>query len=53
MARPKKDNKALNIKLDAKLYEELERYCDKTKRTKTSVIELALEEYLKNNNKHD
>lgn len=46
MARPKKDNKALNIKLDTKLYEKLELHCEKEKRTKTSVIELALEEYL-------
>lgn len=50
MARPKKEGKVLNIKLDAKLYEELEKYCDESRRTKTAVIEIALESLLKKTN---
>lgn len=46
MSRPSKDSKALNIKLDSLLYEKLEEHCNKVKRTKTAVVELALEEYL-------
>lgn len=46
MSRPNKDSKALNIKLDSSLYEKLEEHCNKVKRTKTAVVELALEEYL-------
>lgn len=49
--RPQKDYKALNIKLDSKLYEKLESYCEQSKRTKTAVVELALEQYLKENSK--
>lgn len=50
MSRPSKDSKALNIKLDSSLYEKLEKHCNKVKRTKTAVVELALEEYLKKKN---
>lgn len=48
MSRQKKDNKALNIKIDSKLYKDLEKYCEKTRLTKTALVELALEDYLKN-----
>lgn len=48
--RPKKESKALNIKLDAKLYEKLEKCSKCTKRTKTAIIEIALEVYLENLN---
>lgn len=48
--RPKKESKALNIKLDAKLYEKLENCRKSTKRTKTAIIEIALELYLDNLN---
>lgn len=47
MPRQKKDNKALNIKIDSKLYNHLEKYCEKTRLTKTALVELALEDYLK------
>ena len=52
MPRPKKDSKILNIKLDSKIYDELAKYCDKTKLTKTAAVELAIEEYLKKSNKN-
>lgn len=53
MSRPTKDSKALNIKLDSSLYDKLEEHCQKVKRTKTAVVELALEEYLKKHKKSD
>lgn len=47
MPRPKKEGKTLNIKLDAILYEKLEKYCEESRRTKTATIEMVLEEFLK------
>lgn len=49
MSRPKKDYCVINIKLDASINKELIKYCEKTRYTKTAVIELALEQYLKSN----
>lgn len=51
MAKQNKDWKALNIKLDRTVYEQLEEYCKESRRTKTAVVELALEEYFKNKRK--
>lgn len=51
MSRPKKETKTLNIKIDAMLYNNLEKCCDESRRTKTAVVELALEEYFKNKRK--
>lgn len=53
MPRPKKDSKALNVMLDAKIYNKLEAISKVEKRTKTAIIELALEEYLKKRNQSD
>ena len=47
MPRPTKDSKSLNIKIDTGLYKQLEQYSNDSKRTKTAIVELALEEYLK------
>ena len=47
MSRPSKDSKALNIKIDSKLYQQLEQYSKESRLTKTAIVELALEEYLK------
>ena len=47
MSRPSKDSKALNIKIDTELYKQLEKYSTDTRLTKTAIVELALEEYLK------
>lgn len=47
MSRPSKDSKALNIKIDSKLYQQLEQYSKDSRLTKTAIVELALEEYLK------
>lgn len=47
MPRPKKDSKTLNIKIDSELYKKLEQTSISTKLTKTAIVELALEEYLK------
>lgn len=49
MPRPTKDSKSLNIKIDTKLYEQLEQYSKDSKLTKTAIVELALEDYLKKN----
>ena len=47
MSRPSKDSKALNIKIDTELYKQLEQYSKDSRLTKTAIVELALEEYLK------
>ncbi len=39
----------VSIKLDSNINKNLVKYCEKTRYTKTAVIELALEEYLKIN----
>lgn len=49
MSRPKKDYSMVSVKLDANINKDLVKYCEKTRHTKTAVIELALEEYLKIN----
>ena len=48
MPRPKKDSKNINANIDSKIYEKMIEYAKKSKLTKTAVLELALEEYLKN-----
>lgn len=47
MPRPKKDSKPLNINLDTKLYNALEKYCEEMGQTKTTAIERILAEKLK------
>lgn len=49
MSRPKKDYCVINLKLDSNINKELIKYCERTRHTKTAVIELALEQYLKAN----
>lgn len=53
MARPKKNSKALNIRVDSSIYKSLEDFSIATKLTKTAIVELALEEYFKKNNKQN
>ena len=50
MPRPTKDSKSLNIKIDTALSKRLEQYSKDSRLTKTAIVELALEEYLKNHN---
>ncbi len=47
MARPPKDYEFLNCKLNKNISEEVKKICEETHLTKTSVIERALEEYIK------
>ena len=47
MPKPKKNGKALNIILEAELYNRLEELSNKTRLTKTAIVELSLEKYLK------
>lgn len=49
MSRPQKNYNMISIKLDADINKELVKYCKKNRYTKTAVIELALEQYLKLN----
>lgn len=46
MPRSKKDYKNLNIKLERKISEQFEEYCDKMGQTKTTAIERILQKYL-------
>ena len=47
MARPKKDNTPISVRLDRDIFNSLEKYCEKTGMTKTASIEQALKLYLK------
>lgn len=45
MSRTKKDAKILNIKLDRKIHEQLEQFCDESGMTKTIAVEKILQHY--------
>lgn len=49
MAKNPKDGIKCNYYLEKKLVESLDAFCEKTGRTKTKVVEIAIAEYL---NKH-
>lgn len=42
MSKPKKDWKALNIKIQSNVYNELEKYCEETGLSKTVAVERIL-----------
>ena len=44
--KDKKDGIKVNYILDRRIAEALEEFCDKTGRTKTKVVELALEKFI-------
>lgn len=46
MARPKKDSVPLSILMEKELAEELSKYCEETRLTKTAAIEKAVEKML-------
>lgn len=46
MARPKKNGKYLNVCIGARIYDNLEQFCDEAGQTKTVAVERALMEYL-------
>ena len=48
MARPKKDGKVLNMKLNMATYENLEQYCEESGLTKTRAVERILNKYFYN-----
>ncbi|MBR0419017.1 MAG: hypothetical protein IJI66_07595 [Erysipelotrichaceae bacterium] len=50
MARPKKDYKPLNIKMDAELYDLLSDYCEEKGQTKTMAIERIIGQFLSEHN---
>lgn len=47
MPKPKKDWKALNIKIQSEVYEELEKYCEETGLSKTVAVERILSKAFK------
>ena len=52
MARPKsKESKAVNINMDVTVLQDLEKYCEETGLTKTTVIERILKQYFEAQNK--
>ena len=46
MARPKKDGKIIHYNIRKNLVERLDTYSDKSMMPKTTIIEIALKEYL-------
>lgn len=51
MPKPKKDWKALNIKIQSEVYEELEKYCEDTGLSKTVAVERILSKAFKEHEK--
>lgn len=47
MPKPKKDWKALNIKIQSEVYERLEKYCEETGLSKTVAVERILSKVFK------
>ncbi len=47
MPKPKKDWKALNIKIQSEVYKELEKYCEETGLSKTVAVERILSKAFK------
>lgn len=46
MARPRKDYKPLNVKLDKEIMSRFEKYCDELGQTKTTALERILEKHM-------
>lgn len=46
MPRPKKDNKAMSIRIDRTVFDRLEAYCEASGQSKTLAIERALSMYM-------
>ena len=51
MARAPKDGMKSNFYLEKSLVEDLNKFCDRTGRTKTKVVEIAIKEYLEKHKK--
>ena len=47
MAKPRTDWKALNIKIQSSIYEQLEKYCEETGLSKTVAVERILNKAFK------
>lgn len=47
MPKPRKDWKALNIKIQSGVYEQLEKYCEETGLSKTVAVERILSKAFK------
>lgn len=46
MPRKKKEGQFLNAKIDQELFDRVVTYCERTRLSKTAVMEIALQEYL-------
>ena len=53
MPRCKKDYKNLNIKLDRRISEQFEIYCDKMGQTKTTALERILHKFLEDHSEKE
>lgn len=51
MPKPRKDWKALNIKIQSSIYEQLEKYCEETGLSKTVAVERILGKTFKEHEK--
>lgn len=48
MARPKKESSPVTIRMDKKVYNRLNAFCERSGQPKTTAIERALSEYIDN-----
>ncbi len=46
MARPKKDSRPVTMRMDKKVYDRLNAFCERSGQPKTTAIERALTEYI-------
>ena len=53
MPKEKKAQKALNLRMDASLWDELDTYCEESGRSKTYVTEKAIEHFLETEKKNE
>ena len=51
MAKQRKDYKNINCKIEKSIVDKLEKMCDKTKLTKTAIVENALLMYMQHYDK--
>ena len=48
MARPKKDNQPVTVRLDKEIYDRLNDFCKRSGQSKTTAVERALAMYMDN-----
>lgn len=53
MARPRKESHPITVRMEQRLYEKLEEFCNRSGQPKTVAIERALASYIDNYNKKE